>query len=291
MVGGWAVHTYVTEMKRREADLEVRKNALDEERRLAEEAAAKSLADLAAQQRALEDEKKRLAEEAAAKEQAELDAQQRALEDEKKRFAEEAAAKERAELAAQRRALEDERKRLAEEAAAAKERAELAAMEKAAQEKAAAAYALKVPVVLKMHVQAADALLSKSGLRLGKVTTRITPGLKAGFVLEQQPAAGTAVKRDAIIDVVVSMEPPLPVTIEVPLVVRMDVKEASAVLSNHGLRVGTITSEPSKDFPGRVVYQRPRAGTMVERNSAVDLVVSEGLPQKKGQNSVWKKVR
>lgn len=65
--------------------------------------------------------------------------------------------------------------------------------------------------------------------------------------------------------------------VSVPDIVLVDQKEADKLLSNAGLKLGTITEENSDSVPEhRVVSQNPKAGTKVDKGSAVDVVVSKG---------------
>lgn len=50
--------------------------------------------------------------------------------------------------------------------------------------------------------------------------------------------------------------------------------DALALLRAQGLQVGDISRQPSPESPGRVLAQKPRAGTLVQRGDQVALVVS-----------------
>ena len=133
---------------------------------------------------------------------------------------------------------------------------------------------VEVPSVVNIDQKLAMVLLTKSNLAVGKVTSRSEKGASPGVVLHQRPAARTTVARNTAVDLVVAVQPSPTATVEVPSVVKMDVKDADTILSKHGLRVGTITRQPSKAKPGWVLDQKPAAGIMVERNSAVGLLVA-----------------
>ena len=66
-------------------------------------------------------------------------------------------------------------------------------------------------------------------------------------------------------------------TITVPNVVNLTQAGAEAVITNEGLTVGTVETEYSDTVAaGNVISQDPIAGTSVPRDTAVDLVVSDG---------------
>jgi len=63
---------------------------------------------------------------------------------------------------------------------------------------------VEVPWVVKREQKEARVLLEKSGLKVGKVTARITAGVKSGIVLEQQPRGGIRVERNRAVELVVA---------------------------------------------------------------------------------------
>ena len=50
---------------------------------------------------------------------------------------------------------------------------------------------------------AAQKLLNKIGLKLGKTTTKVNPKQKTGSVIDQSPAAGAKAKKGTVVNVVV----------------------------------------------------------------------------------------
>jgi|GEM_PF-6072123 len=133
---------------------------------------------------------------------------------------------------------------------------------------------VEVPSVVRQFQKDAEGILMRSDLRVGKITTMATAKVKPGVVVDQSPAAKKEVERNTPVHLWVEEQPAPPATVAVPSVVKMDVKDADTILSKHGLRVGTITRQPSKAKPGWVLDQKPAAGIMVERNSAVGLLVA-----------------
>ena len=71
-----------------------------------------------------------------------------------------------------------------------------------------------------------------------------------------------------------------PETTAVPTVLGMNQDAAEQSITNAGLTVGSVTEEPSADYPaGQVSQQSPTAGDQVSLETAVDLVISTGKPQ------------
>lgn len=127
-----------------------------------------------------------------------------------------------------------------------------------------------VPDVLEFEVEQAVRVLTAGGLRLGAVDS-VPAGQPAGVVLSTRPSVGTTISAGSTVDLVVSRGP---ATIRVPNVVGLDRVEARGALEAAGLIVGTIDTQPSRgDRPGRVMGQRPAAGTLVSRGSRINLTV------------------
>jgi beta-lactam-binding protein with PASTA domain len=93
----------------------------------------------------------------------------------------------------------------------------------------------------------------------------------------QEPQAGQAVKKNAVVEVYVSKGSR---NVRVPSVVGMSEAKAREVLNEEGLVVEEVRYDYSASVPaGDVMRQDPRAGLSVAREAAkVDLTVSLGPP-------------
>lgn len=81
------------------------------------------------------------------------------------------------------------------------------------------------------------------------------------------------------VDLVVSKGPPQPAKVAVPDVVGKPLGQARRLLDGKGLVGRPVTEEASETVrKGNVISSDPRAGTEVDKGSAVDLVVSTGPP-------------
>ena len=114
---------------------------------------------------------------------------------------------------------------------------------------------------------AAQKLLNKIGLKLGKTTGKVDPKQKPGVVIDQSPAAGAKAKKGTVVDVVT-------VTgtgkATVPAIVGLPLGLAQQKLIEAGLVLGTVQPQPP-DPNGKVSSQLPLAGTPVADGSAVQV--------------------
>jgi eukaryotic-like serine/threonine-protein kinase len=97
--------------------------------------------------------------------------------------------------------------------------------------------------------------------------------VQAGRVISTNPPGGSTVSEGDTIVVVVSEGP---AEVQVPRLVGQTEDQAVATLNAAGLRLGSVTEEPSAQPAGRVIRSDPGEGTPVARDSQVDLVLSSG---------------
>lgn len=136
---------------------------------------------------------------------------------------------------------------------------------------------ITVPDVTKLPVKEAEALLSSYGLRHVVIDSRPHEAFPPNYIIDQAPVGSSIVKPNRKIYLTVSTTDRPVVT--VPDVSNLSLNNAQIQLQNHGLRDGTITYESSR-FRNAVLRQSIPGGTVVERGSIVDLVVSDGLGQR-----------
>ena len=114
---------------------------------------------------------------------------------------------------------------------------------------------------------AAQKLLNKIGLKLGKTTSKVDPKQKPGSVIDQSPAAGAKAKKGTVVDVVV-------VTgtgkATVPAIVGLPLGLAQQKLIEAGLALGTVQPQPANPN-GKITSQLPFAGTPVADGFAVNV--------------------
>jgi beta-lactam-binding protein with PASTA domain len=123
---------------------------------------------------------------------------------------------------------------------------------------------------------AAQKLLNKIGLKLGKTASKVDPKQKPGIVIDQSPAAGAKAKKGTVVDLVT-------VTgtgkATVPAIVGLPLGLAQQKLIEAGLALGTVQPQPP-DPNGKISSQLPLAGTPVADGFAVN--VFQVAPSAKG---------
>jgi serine/threonine-protein kinase len=133
-----------------------------------------------------------------------------------------------------------------------------------------------VPDLRGKSVEEASQALADTKLAVAGQTDAFDEEVPAGAVAGTDPPAGTSLKPQTPVTLIVSQGPaPRPV----PAVVGSPEAQANAALAAAGLAVGSRTEDFSEAVPaGAVVSVTPAAGTEVEKGSAVALVISKGPP-------------
>lgn len=133
---------------------------------------------------------------------------------------------------------------------------------------------------------AAQEALRATNLGVGDTTKRWSDTAPAGTVIRTSPGAGTTLRPDAPVDLVVSRGPK-PVTLK--NWVGKDADDARAWLESKGLQASVSSEEFSDDVAeGDIISMTPEAGTTVYSGDEVSYVVSKGpelieVPSVRGQ--------
>ena len=147
-----------------------------------------------------------------------------------------------------------------------------------------------VPELVGLSELQAERALAEEQLRLSKASEQWSPDVPRGFVMSQDPPAGSTVKRGRRVSVIVSLGAQ---GTSVPLVTGETMRQAQAVIEGAGLRVGRVARAWS-DEVGRdlVLGSDPPGETLVDQETAVNLLVSLGptprsyvLPDLRGQEA------
>ena len=129
---------------------------------------------------------------------------------------------------------------------------------------------VQIPDVIGLSREQAVARLSGAGLALGRASDK--PSSQAlGTIFEQNPPAGTTVKVDTPVDVVLAQG------VEVPDVAGLNRDQALARLSEAGLALGRVADEPSSQPPGTIFDQDPPTGTTVSVGTIIHVVAAQGV--------------
>jgi len=130
-----------------------------------------------------------------------------------------------------------------------------------------------IPTLLKLTPEAAVNLLSKSPLKVGEITEVFNANIPKGFVISSNPAQGTKVKRDTVVDLVVSKGVE---TFDLASFVGTNGEQALNELTAAGFNVTTTYAFDEKAMPGEVISQQPAAGAPLPKGAAVEIFVSKG---------------
>ncbi len=128
-----------------------------------------------------------------------------------------------------------------------------------------------IPDVVGLQAMLASEILQAAGFEIGRIDS-IAALSDLGSIVVTRPGAGAARAPGTAITIVVSQGPAV---IPVPSVVGMTHREAWDRLAEAGLKVGRVMTRPTNAMePGRVVEQRPGAGTRSPMEGKVDLFFS-----------------
>lgn len=143
-----------------------------------------------------------------------------------------------------------------------------------------------VPDLRGSYVEEAEVMLSNQGLYPQVIDSVYVRDKKLGTIIEQIPAAGSSVKRNRAIYLIINSRQVRQVPL--PDVNDVSFRQADAMLKAVGLNVSSVEYTPSeyKDLVTDIKY-RGRSilpGTRIPEGSSVVLVVGSGLGE--GQSSV-----
>jgi serine/threonine protein kinase len=132
---------------------------------------------------------------------------------------------------------------------------------------------VKVPNVVGSREDAARRDLIEAGFRVDPVTRVTSNPSEVGIVIEQSPDPETFLEKGETVTITIGKAP---AQVEVPDLSGMTQDEAVAALERAHLSLGTVETQPSDLPEGTVVSQNPIPGDKVDKNSAVDVVLSAG---------------
>jgi beta-lactam-binding protein with PASTA domain len=133
---------------------------------------------------------------------------------------------------------------------------------------------VRVPDLANLTLDQAEQALRPVGLQLSRAGERFDPAVPRGFVLSQEPDAGTEVRGRKRISVVMSLGEEYS---SVPELFGESPRGARLLIERAGLRVGGVTHAPSEDMgQGLVVSSDPGPETVLMRDTPVHLLVSTG---------------
>ncbi|MCK4304073.1 MAG: PASTA domain-containing protein [Candidatus Eisenbacteria sp.] len=137
----------------------------------------------------------------------------------------------------------------------------------------------QVPDVRGLACEDVRGLLAAPGLELGAITRAVDEHIPVGRILRQSPPPGSRVKKGRHVDVVVSLGP---AALDVPELEGESLVHARFLLAREGIERGRVCWVSSATVPRkRVVAASPPPGTPLAGRGTVDLLVSEGVPERR----------
>jgi eukaryotic-like serine/threonine-protein kinase len=133
---------------------------------------------------------------------------------------------------------------------------------------------LLTPNLKMLSIQQARIILEENGLCSGDVAITFSPQFKNDMVMAQFPGAGTRIRRDRCVNLLISggMRPR---DYAMPDLGGLPFEEAFLKMDTFKLRLGAITTADNKlSCPNCVISQNPAAGRRVEENDVVNLVIN-----------------
>ena len=129
-----------------------------------------------------------------------------------------------------------------------------------------------VPDVSGQSLSAAQAALQAAGFRIGGPTEQASATVPKGRVIATDPPAGTSLKKNAVVTVIVSSGVE---QVKVPGVVGQTEDNATATLRSRGFDVDVVTKTVPAGDPnvGRVIAQSPASGATADSGSTVSITV------------------
>jgi beta-lactam-binding protein with PASTA domain len=133
---------------------------------------------------------------------------------------------------------------------------------------------VEVPDVCNLTLDQAEQALRPAGLQLSRAGERFDPAVPRGFILSQEPSAGSTVRGKRRVLVVVSLGEEFS---SVPELFGESQRSADQLLRSAGLTPGAITRAPAEDVgEGLVAGSDPGPENVLPQGSSVSLLVSTG---------------
>jgi eukaryotic-like serine/threonine-protein kinase len=134
-----------------------------------------------------------------------------------------------------------------------------------------------VPDVVGKPINDAKKIILQSGFHLGEIVEVFDTLYPVGYVSGQKPKGGGTAKIGRIVSLNVSRGQKM---VRVPFVAKLTLEQATNILENLGLRVGTVESIPSNLIqPGHVIATIPEPGSERDQGDYIKIQLSSGPPQ------------
>lgn len=132
-----------------------------------------------------------------------------------------------------------------------------------------------VPDVKGQSADGASKMLTSAGFKIGETKFEYNDTAAKDEVFATDPAIGSQANFGSWVNILVSRGPEVTNAI-VPSLLNQDQNKAMSILNEAGLSLGKVTSEFSNFPAGNVIGQSIEAGTKVDKNQAIDIIISKG---------------
>ena len=132
---------------------------------------------------------------------------------------------------------------------------------------------IEIPVTTNLTPDIATQKISALGLTIGDINEVFDMKVESGFVIGTDPKSGEKVKRNSVVNIVVSKG-----VEKIALIsyVGKGGDEALSELTNSGFDVKVVYKFSDKVFKGQVVSQTPESSDAIGLGSKIELVLSKG---------------
>ena len=132
---------------------------------------------------------------------------------------------------------------------------------------------INVPTLAGMTPDAAATALTSAGLKVGSTTQSYSSTITNGMVIDGDPIAGTAVRRNSLVNILVSKGIQ---TLQLTSYVGQSGDQASNELTSAGFKVKSTFGYSESIPAGNVISQTPAGGAPIPVGSTVAIIVSQG---------------
>ena len=134
--------------------------------------------------------------------------------------------------------------------------------------------AFPIPYVIDLEVARGVYVIKESGFQVGQQLEINDDNIPRGFIISQNPIAGTKMSPDSTVDLVISAGPSL---IEISDLSRKSIVDAIQILETLGFEYEFIEEYSEDVSVGLVSHTIPRAGELVTIDQVIQVIVSIGL--------------
>lgn len=136
-----------------------------------------------------------------------------------------------------------------------------------------------VPDLIGKYAIEAGIILKEAGLSEGEATEENSDKYAAGQIIDQYPSANSPAKENDKVNYVVSIGPKI-TYVKMPNVINLNLEAAKLTITQHGLTVGEVNTEPSEEIAeGLVMRQSITPDQDVELGTTIWLTLSSGKPE------------